>query len=242
MEDIWVTKQIIRLRQNLLPKTSYLTGGTAASTLLVHHETRNTGIEVRERIDKSLLESKEYDTVVEVENITDLTDSVQSHVIVFYSASLPSYEQSPTQTTAEQEAVRLIKDRNTKLAFSIVDISSEDMRQQLEKLKAHNTNQIPFYNPIEKSYIYFDRSVYELNHQEEIYRVSKYYESSQIFLTTWYAHKIYNLSSRQRTTQLTKGYNMQPSVSSRHQFRYLWNKISKISTLLSRLQIMWSCL
>ena len=197
----------IQFRKYICPKTNYLTGGDAASTLLSFRNDNDVRRNhfVHETLE-SIFQSQEFDREKLFPSISDLTNELDQHVIILFTNDFPD-------SSVKEDILPLLKSKKTKLVAEIQHVT-----------KIEETNAAFLNYPQKVKY----NSIYQWNDKEEIYQVEKYFPALQIILKFFYYQKVYQIPQKVMLTtsylqSIPIGYNKQPAVSSRQQFRFLWN-------------------
>jgi hypothetical protein len=189
-----VIDNIVRFRKHICPRTNYLTGGDAAATLYVF-KNQASALETAElQVVEKIIATKEFDRFQLHSNYSDLSDSLDQHVILTFS-------------TFDTDSFASLKQKKTKLFCDMQFIET---------------------NPLPNNQLLTSSSIYQWNEKEEISLIQKYFPSSQVLLKFHFFQKIYQLKTKpvltnQYLNQVLIGYNKQPAVTSRLQFRYIWN-------------------
>jgi hypothetical protein len=219
MED-WseVVSQVVNLRCQVCPRTSYSTTGFAASTLMVAPLV-TVGLDRQQQVSPALqaaiINSKEFEHIDQRESMAVVQQSVRGHCVLFTAV--------PTAvSTAGPDSVR-----------QLVEVLFAENRSKLVMVLTTNDS------PLSKAFI-----------QQELAATSS---SSSLAspahyrLTHWTLHAWTAANSRRKRPHDSSsngspsnllhpelGFNEQPAVQSRCQFRYLWSLLPRESSCFAR--------
>lgn len=187
-----LTNQIVQLRQQICPRTSYASAGSAASTIFFFthsnssSSTSTTTTEFMNTIEKEILSTKEFEHILYFNILEELIMKLQGNVILVIEPPTP---------LRLSDWQGLLLQRKTKLILFLTSSVSSNEIHNLEKITSAN-----------------HLSLSKTQHDHH-WLLAVYLSQESIALL--------NQSSSSSSASL-KAFNGQPSVQSKQQFKYLW--------------------
>jgi hypothetical protein len=205
-----VAERIVSIRQQICPRTSYATSGTASSMAIMIAEQAMFQDPATRSLIKELMNTEDFERIEERDILRSETnyDDIHGHVIISVNCG----------EDGVNSAMNLMKNKKTNLVFFLVQPS---LSIHIESLKDGNkTNDAEkIMNMIhkikdEKTIIVLDN--FSINNQK-IQLITSHVSLCAESLQS-------NVSGSDNTKTIHgKGYNNQPSVQSKLQFKYLWS-------------------
>ncbi len=254
-----IVENIVNLRCQVCPRTSYSTTGAMASTLMVvslQSSSVQTTKEREKKLKDKIRESKEFENF-DTRKLAEVSSGARGHCILIYHLEVATNVHSQQRQAEEfahtitTELNKVFEEKKSRLVFillprvfmNVLIDESEDFRDFMNNYQLVERQQdILGCDEVNSGFVL--HSIFVPSNPKNVDGGMD--EEDNFDYTTIFQSKINDLlgsheqrlgNALQAASNPSRGYNNQPSVQSRCQFRYLWSMLPPKSTAAPRTKL-----